>query len=163
MSDIELTLDRGSSWSADIRAGLSKLPWVIGPVVVKARGSREGRNSASAGAVALVAGVGLGGTGALLLKPEGTSSFGEVLASLPFSRRCPPSVAHFRIVWIRWFCLSGFDRYSSICAWIHFSLSPNIACAVRAIIGVRWVPRLRSYSRIFPVASKPPWRLISIN
>lgn len=26
----------------------------------------------------------------------------------------PPMVAHFNIVWMRWFCLSGLERYSSI-------------------------------------------------
>jgi hypothetical protein len=41
------------------------------------------------------------------------------------------------MVWIKWFCWSGLDRYSSICAWMHFSLSPIMACAVRAMMGVR--------------------------
>lgn len=73
-----------------------------------------------------------------------------------FDDNAPPKVAHFRIVWIRWFCCKGFDRYSSIWACIHLSRSPIIAWAVRAMIGVRCVPRLRSYSRILLVASNPP-------
>jgi len=88
---------------------------LIGPVVVKARGSRGGRKkelAAAAGVVAAAAVVNELAVGKL----EGTSSFGEVRASLPFSKRCPPNVAHLRMVWIKWFCLSGFDKYSSICA-----------------------------------------------
>lgn len=43
------------------------------------------------------------------------------------SNKAPPSVAHLRIVCIKWFCCRGFDRYSSIWASIHFSRSPIIA------------------------------------
>jgi hypothetical protein len=121
----------------------------MGPVVVKGRGCMGGR-SALVGA----------GLGLLFCGPEDCwSSLVELVegrTSLPFSKSAPPNVAHFRIVWIRWFCLRGFERYSSIWAWMHFSRSPSIAWAVRAMIGVRCVPRLRSYSRILAVASNPP-------
>ena len=121
---------------------------------MKARGSSGGRKLLEVPVkglkVPFVAERGLGG-----------ASLGEARMSLPFSKRAPPSVAHFRMVWIRWFCFRGFDRYSSICAWIHFSRSPSIACAVSAMMGVRCVPRFRSYSRILAVASNPPCLIVS--
>ena len=89
-----LTLASGSSWSAVTIAGLSRLPWDIGPVVVYARGSMTGRKElepAVAGVrVPLAAAIGLGG-----------SSLGDARTSLPFSKSAPPSVAHFRMVWMR--------------------------------------------------------------
>lgn len=75
-------------------AGLSKLPWEIGPLVVNARGSIGGRKLLEVPArglrVPLAAEIGFG-----------DSSLGEARISLPFSNRAPPSVAHFRIVWIK--------------------------------------------------------------
>jgi len=83
------TLARGSSPSAVTIAGLSKLPWLIGPVVVKGRGSRGGRGTAK------VEGVGVT---APLIVGVLTSSFAEGRTSRPFSRSAPPRVAHFKIV-----------------------------------------------------------------
>lgn len=72
---------------------------MIDPVDVKARVSRPGRKNE------LTAAAGVG-TAVVVSEPavvrmDGTSSFGDVLASLPFSRRCPPKVAHLRMVWIK--------------------------------------------------------------
>lgn len=41
-------------------------------------------------------------------------------------------------------------------AWMHFSRSPSIACAVRAKIGMWGRTFTFSYCRILPVASRPP-------
>ena len=75
-------------------AGLSRLPWEIGPLVVNARGSIGGRKLLELPArglrVPLAAETGLG-----------ESSLAEARTSLPFSSRAPPSVAHFKIVWIK--------------------------------------------------------------
>jgi hypothetical protein len=70
-------------------AGLSKLPWLIGPVVVKGRGSRSGRGTEEF--------VGVGVTDPLVVGVL-ASSFAEVRTSRPFSKSAPPRVAHFKIV-----------------------------------------------------------------
>lgn len=49
---------------------------------------------------------------------------------------------------------------TSIWAARHFSRSPTMACAVRAITGVEGMPFSRSHSRILAVASKPPWAIL---
>lgn len=139
---------RGSSWSAVTRDGLSR-PAVSASAAVMARETSVGR----------VAWYAADKTALSRRPPVAASAARASSRSRFFSSSCPPRVAHLRIVWIRWFCWSGLDRYSSICAWMHFSRSPIMACAVRAMMGVRWLPRLRSYSRIFAVASKPPYFL----
>lgn len=68
---------------------------------MKGRGSRGGRKkelAAAAGVAAPVEGV---VSELVVVKLEGTSSFGEARVSLPFSKRCPPSVAHLRMVCIK--------------------------------------------------------------
>lgn len=136
------------SWSSQTRVGLSGSSFTALAVVAD-RAARGGRRRVDTFWNWV--------NEPLSCRPPVTASAARVSSlSRFFSRSCPPSVAHLRMVCMRWFCCRGLDRYSSICAWMHFSRSPIMACAVRAMMGVRCVPRFRSYSRIFPVASKPP-------
>lgn len=50
----------------------------------------------------------------------------------------------------------GLLTKSSIPAAIHLSRSPNIACAVKAMIGILEYPSASSRARIIPVLSIPP-------
>lgn len=78
---------------------------------------------------------------------------GESRYAFAFAAR---TLTHFKIVSMSWSFCNGFGRYSSISAFIHFSRSPIMACAVRAIMGVPGDPKDCSYSRILAVASNPP-------
>jgi len=68
---------------------LSRLPWLIGPVVVTARASIAGRK---------FPGDNTGVATPLAVPNMGVSSLAEERISLPFSNKAPPKVAHFNIV-----------------------------------------------------------------
>jgi hypothetical protein len=65
----------------------------MGPVVVKARVSIGGRKE--------LPGLDTGAVVPLGARPFGDSSLAEDRTSLPFSKRAPPKVAHFKMVWIK--------------------------------------------------------------
>ena len=79
---------------------LAPAPALRAPVVVIARLSSDGLNSC------------LCFEDTMALEGRPPSALADSRTSLPRFSRAPPSVAHLRMVWIRWFCLRGFERYS---------------------------------------------------
>lgn len=129
----------GSLVSAVEMLGLSTLPCRTGPVVVRARSDMLGRATSVVDLGIVDSSASAGDIPELVV--EGIVPFSPPAADLV--RACllniavTPSEATRSMVCMSMFCLRGFDRYSSICACIHFSRSPNMACAVSAMIGVR--------------------------
>ena len=77
----------------------------------------------------------------------GSSTLAVARTSLPLWRSAPPSVAHLRIVWIRWFGFNGFDKYSygalalhrhrllGLVTYIHLCLNAFLAVTNHGMCG----------------------------